>query len=414
MRYQLEPVSEAGRRWVELAEKHAAELAPRADENDRTGRFPVESVEAMKASGFTAFLVPAELGGGGVTSTLDFVCAINRLGRADGSTAIAINMHMATAFIASRLHRGAVEDGDEEFAGRVGFFLQMLAGGTIAMGNATEPGTDLSHPMTEAVLDGDQYVINGRKIFGTLSPVADVMFVTMRLKDLGGDGYLSANSLVFRGTSGQEIHDDWDAIGMRASGSNSITYTDVRVDAAGVTIGDRWGEASIPSLILVTAGNIGLLGAFLGIAEQARELAVEAARSRTKGPHKRPLAESRGVQDLVADMDVDLSVCRGILERTCRLLDDAFARPVADLTVDELHQLNGEFQAAKLVVNRKAIDIVDRAMTALGGASYMSSGPFSRLYRDVRAGPFMQQWSPVEVREYLGKLGLGLPPVVEG
>jgi alkylation response protein AidB-like acyl-CoA dehydrogenase len=412
MRYQLEPVTEAGRRFVEQAEKHAAEFATRADENDRDGRFPVENVEAMKASGFTAAMVPAELGGWGVTSLHDLVCAINRLGRADGSSAIGINMHMASAIIGSRLYRGAVEAGDDERAGVLGFFLQMLAGGVIAMAHATEPGTDLSHPLTEVRIEGDTAVINGRKIFGTLSPAADLMVVTCRLKE--GEGYVGANAIVPKGTAGQELADDWDALGMRASGSGSAVYRDCRVPAASVVLGETWGVPTIGGLLVSTAGNIGLLGAFLGIAEQARELAVEAARMRTKGPDKRPLAESRGVQDLVAEMDVDLTLCRAALERTARLLDDALARPVADLGIGELHDLNGEFQATKLVVNRKAIEVVDRAMTALGGASYMTGSPLSRLYRDVRAGPFMQPFSPVEVKEYLGKLGLGLDPVVEG
>ena len=413
MRYQLEPVTEAGRRWVELAEKHAADFAPHAEENDRTGRFPVENIEAMKASGFTAAMVPAELGGWGVTSLHDLMCAINRLGRADASTAIAINMHMASAVIGGRMYRGAVEAGDEERVGVLAFFLQMLAGGVIAMAHATEPGTDILHPLTEATIEGDNAVLNGRKVFGTLSPVADLMIVSCRVKQ--GDGYVGANVIVPKGTPGQRLADDWDALGMRASGSVSAVYEDCRVPASSVVLGESWGTSTIQGLLVSTAGNIGLLGAFLGIAEQARELAVEAARTRTKGPDKRPLAQSRGVQDLVAEMDVDLTVCRGALERTARLLDEALARPVADVPIAELHELNGEFQATKLVVNRKAIDIVDRAMTALGGASYMSAaGPFSRLYRDVRAGPFMQPWSPVEVREYLGKLGLGLDPVVEG
>jgi hypothetical protein len=77
--------------------------------------------------------------------------------------------------------------------------------------------------------------------------------------------------------------------------------------------------------------------------------------------------------------------------------------------LDDLHVLMKEFQATKYLVNRKAIEVVDKAMELSGGAGYFSSNPLSRLYRDVRAGPFMQPFSPNEAFEYIGKVALGVP-----
>ena len=152
----------------------------------------------------------------------------------------------------------------------------------------------------------------------------------------------------------------------------------------------------------------------LGIAEAARDLVVDMARTRKKAPSGRPIAERRGVQHLVAEIEVDLATCRGLLDSVGRLIDEHLVRRrVGEVTLDDLHRLNKEFQCAKLVVNRKAIEVVDRALSVSGGAGYMTASPLSRLYRDVRAGPFMQPFSPVEVHEYIGKIALGIDPTLD-
>ena len=97
-----------------------------------------------------------------------------------------------------------------------------------------------------------------------------------------------------------------------------------------------------------------------------------------------------------------------------RLLDHhELERHQSEVAIDELHELHREFQCAKLFVNRKCIDVVDRSLTISGGAGYLSNNALSRLYRDVRAGPFMQPLSPNEAYEYIGQVALGIPPRLE-
>jgi alkylation response protein AidB-like acyl-CoA dehydrogenase len=414
MDFHIQPITKAGQKFCELAELHATEAAEKAAEHDREGTFPVEVFGSMKESGFLKSTVPEEFGGLGLASSHDLAAGLARLAYGDGSTSIAANMHLDFGLIAGRALRGARELGDEEQAEMMTAYLSLLGSGMIGMANATEPGTDLRHPLVEATKVEDGWSISGRKIFGTLSPLADVFFVPVRSPQNDG-GYASGFAVVFRGTPGQTILDNWDALGMRASGSNDVVYDQCVVPEQVVRVDEVWGEDGELGLVIATAGNEGLLGCFLGIAEAARDEVIAMAKSRKKAPSGRPIAERHGVQHQVAEMDVDLETCRAVIERAGRLIDFyLFERPPSEVPIKELHELNRAFQCAKLVANRKAIEVVDRALTISGGAGYMTNSPLSRLYRDVRAGPFMQPLSPNESYEYIGKLALGLPPVLEG
>ena len=105
--FELLPRTDVGRKYVELAEQHAAEIAARAEQHDREGSFPAEAFEAMKASGLITAAVSQEFGGMGVSSLHDLMVGLNRLGRADGSIAIALNMHYAVSAVIGRMARGA-------------------------------------------------------------------------------------------------------------------------------------------------------------------------------------------------------------------------------------------------------------------------------------------------------------------
>jgi alkylation response protein AidB-like acyl-CoA dehydrogenase len=410
----LAPLTDVGRWFVDLAEQHAAEVAVRADEHDRAGTFPREAFESMKESGFLTAPVPEEFGGRGLTSFHDLGVGLNRLARGDGSVAIAANMHLTFCLIGARTLRGAKEDGDQEQVERLGGFMQLLGQGAIAMANATEPGTDLRHPLTEVSTTDGGLALSGRKIFGTLSEIADIFFVPARRRR-ADNTYTMGATMVFRGAAGREIKSNWDALGMRASGSHDVVYESCLVpEELFLTDDADWGTFDQLNLIIASGANFSLVCTSLGIAEAARDLVVDMARTRTKAPSGRPIAERRGVQHLVAEMEVDLATCRGLLDSVGRLIDEHLVRrAVGDVTLDDLHRLNKEFQCAKLVVNRKAIEVVDRALSVSGGAGYMTASPLSRLYRDVRAGPFMQPFSPVEAHEYIGKIALGIDPTLD-
>ncbi|WP_199865467.1 acyl-CoA dehydrogenase family protein [Frankia torreyi] len=399
---------------MELAEKHAADFAPRVPEADRTATFQTQNLDEMKASGFTSAPVPVEFGGLGVRSVHDLALGMNRLGRTDPSTAIAINMHLSIVWAADFLHRLAKGTDNAAQTEAMAGLLQQMASGLIAAASNTEPGTTMGWPMTEATKVDEGWSLSGRKTFGTLSPAADLVLVSCRTAR--GDGtYESGFAIVPGGAPGMTFLDDWDTLGMRSSGSNGAVYDGCLLPESSMMSGASWGDSGgVMGVSLGAVTNLGLIAAFVGIAEAARDLAIDLARTRTKQPSGAPVAHRYGIQHAVAEMEADLATCRAHLSWAGRLLDERVANVAPqDLNIQDLYAIQGQFQCSKLVVNRKAIDVVDKALQISGGSGYFSSSPLSRMYRDVRAGPFMQPYSPNEVYEYIGQVALGLPPAIQ-
>lgn len=411
MQYELMPVTVPGERLVALAEEHAADFATRAGEHDRDNTFVTENFAAMKESGFLAGCVPEQFGGLGVDSVHDLTIAISRLGRGCGSTAISVNMHMVSVLLIARMWKRAGETGDTARANQLQMALPMV-GKMVLMGSGTERGTVAIVPNTEATAVDGGYLINGHKIFGTNSEIADAFAVFLRVA--GDDGrYYLAIANVARGTKGLDVKMNWDAMGMRGSGSHDIEFSDCFVPTPMLNVLGLIGEPSAAGLANVIASNYPLVGAFLGIAEAAREHIIELATSRKKQPFAGTYADRPIIQYQMAEIEIGINAARAALGRTGLLVDEYIARPDAEMTEEGINSVMKEFQAAKLVVNRAANDIVDRAFTISGGSGYLSSSPLSRMYRDVRAGPFMQPFSPNEAFDYIGQVAFGIDPNAE-
>jgi alkylation response protein AidB-like acyl-CoA dehydrogenase len=103
-----------------------------------------------------------------------------------------------------------------------------------------------------------------------------------------------------------------------------------------------------------------------------------------------------------------------VLDFAGRLIDRFVAEPLESPSLSELRSLSAHFQAAKLVVSRRAIDIVDRALDLCGASGYLDGHPLARLYRDVRIGPLLQPYPANEVHEYIGQIALGFDPLKLG
>jgi alkylation response protein AidB-like acyl-CoA dehydrogenase len=412
MDLSLQASTEPGRRFVALAEQHAAELAAVAADNDQGRRFPSASFEAMHASGLLGACVPGELGGLGVETLSDLVAGINRIGRGDGSAGLALNMHLTQVWLLGwhwRSMRGLGLPQEQALAG----YLRQIGAQRLVMSSAVaEVGTDILHPRTTAVpQDGGTWLLSGHKLFGTGSPVAEVFQVTCRVESPEGPRFAIAT--VPKSVPGVAVQDNWDALGMRASGSHDVIFRDCRLPSFAVAVLGPWGEwneAYLAGNIVIT---IGLVAVFLGIAEAARDHAVASVKAQRRGTAATPPAERPSVRQAIAEIEVDIAACRAMMARTASVAGQYLdAHPSGRGSMGELHQVMKDFQCTKLFVTRKAVDIVDRSLTAVGGSAYLARSPLSRLARDVRAGSFMQPFSPNEGFDYIGRVTLDQDPRV--
>ncbi len=403
MSFQLTAQTAEGARFVALAENLVDELAACAGVYDRENRYPFKSFQALKRSGYLCGPVPEGLGGLGVTSVHDVLVGQTRLAGGDASLAIGVNMHFAYLLNVVRRYEMAVASGNERRVGALGAALEEIArDGVVFAAAGSEPGQDLTRPATTAARTDAGWVVSGRKIFCTMSPAADVFYTAVTFTDDHGEeryGY----AMVPREAPGVVVHDDWDALGMRASGSHSVSFEDVRLPAEALRGGFPAGDA-VPYMERNLTAGLFHASASLGIAESAHALAVRKLGQRGANGHGR-----EGV--LVAESTIELAACRAAVSRAAQLIDAHHQTyPTSDGPDDELIGLFAEAQAAKAFIGQAAPRIVDRALALSGGGGYLNGSPLARAYRDVRAGAFMHPLGDNRAYEFLGQVALGLEP----
>jgi alkylation response protein AidB-like acyl-CoA dehydrogenase len=399
---ELTAQTDAGARLVAIAEDLAGRFAARAADHDRDGTYPFEAIDALQAAGYFAAPVPVELGGLGVSSAHDLVVASSRLARGDASVAIGVNMHLVAVLNMARRHEVAVAAGAERRAGAFAASLERIhRDGVVLAAAISERGQDLTRPGTLATRTEPGWRVDGHKMFCTMSPAATDLYVAVTCAD--GDGTERyAYAMVPTHAPGVVVHDDWDALGMRASGSNSVSFEGVELSDGGVLGGFPAGEP-LPYMERNLVAGLFHAAASLGIAESADAIARSGLIGRPNGD-ARPRMQ-------VADNTVDLAASRGALSRAAALIDEhRAANPASDGSAEEIGALFAEAQAAKAFVNEAAARIVDRALALSGGAGYAGGSPLARAFRDVRASAFMHPLGASRAYDYLAGIALGEAP----
>jgi len=405
MPFELTARTEAGATLVALAETHAADFAERASVHDRDASYPFECIEALKQTRYFAAPIPVHLGGLGVTSVHDVLVASSRLARGDASVAIGVNMHLVAVLSMVRRWEMAVAGGNERRAAAFARSLEGIARDGVVMAAAiSERSQDLTRPSTTALTTESGWLVDGTKSFCTMSPAADLFYTAVTFTDdAGAERY--GYALVPSDAPGVVVHDDWDALGMRASGSHSVSFNRVELPAAALRGGFPVGDP-VPYMERNLAAGLFHASGSLGIAESADAVALRAI------ARLGDAADSR-TRMLAAENAIELAGCRAALARAASLIDDHYAaHPSDDGSRADLIALFTEAQATKTLLNETAARIVDRALALSGGAGYLNGSILARAYRDVRAGAFMHPLGANRAYELIGQVALGLEPAL--
>jgi len=355
-------LNEEQRMWKKTVHDFvAAEVQPKAREVDETGKFNWTAVRKMGPIGLLGLSVPEEYGGAAVDS-ISAAIAIEELGWACGSTALALAAHNGLGVAP------LIRFGSEELKRK---WLPMVTSGKgkLAALVMSEPGagSDLQGGITaRAQKAGDEWLLNGAKMWCTNASVAEYIVVIVRTDPAGGSRSLSM-ILVPTDAEGLHIAPPEKKMGLHGSPTHAVTLDNVRVPL-GNLIGEE-GRGLQQVLATLDGGRISIGSISVGLAQAAFEIAVAYAKER-KAFGKR-IADFQALQWKLADAATEIELARTLLHKAAWLKDQG--RPYAK-----------EASMAKLFASEMAERVCYDAIQILGGYGYSREYPVERMYRDAR------------------------------
>ena len=346
----------------EFAER---EIAPVAEELDRTKSFPYEIVRRLGELDLMGIPFPEEYGGAGGNS-LAYALVVEELTRVDSSVAITLCAHTSLGTQPIYLF------GSEEQ--KLEWLPQLCRGELLGAFGLTEPeaGSDAGNTQTRAVLEDGEWVINGSKQFITnagtdISGVVVITAVTGTGNGASGPGREISNLLIPNGTPGYEPGEPYRKMGWNASDTRPLSFVDCRVPAENL-VGPR-GAGLRQFLRVLDIGRIGVAAMGVGLAQGALEQALAYAKERRA--FARPISKFQTIQAKLADLSAEIEATRLLVHKAAYLRDAD-----RDFTLTAAQ--------AKLKSGRLAVRAADEAVQIHGGYGYIEEYPVCRFYRDAK------------------------------
>ena len=347
------------------------EVKPIAAEIDETERFPMENVKKMGELGMMGIPFPKELGGSG-GDVLSYIIAVEELSKVCATTGVILSAH--TSLCASLLYENGTPAQKEKY------LVPLAKGEKIGAFGLTEPGagTDAAGQQTTAILEGDNYILNGSKIFITNGGVADTFIVFAMTDKSQGTRGISA-FIVEKDFPGFSIGKKEDKLGIRASSTTELIFEDCVIPKENLV--GKEGKGFGIAMKTLDGGRIGIAAQALGIAEGALEEAIKYMKERKQ--FGRPISAFQGLQWMVAEMSTKIEAARFLVYKAAWLKENK-----QPYSIDAAR--------AKLYAAEVAMDVTTKAVQLFGGYGYTKEYPVERMMRDAKITEIYEGTSEVQ------------------
>jgi len=350
------------------------EIAPRAQEMDRTGEFPYDIIKKMGDLGLMGLPIPKQYGGAG-SDYLTYAIALEEISKADASVGITMSAHISLPCNAL-LHFGTDEQKQK-------WLIPLAKGEMLGAFGLTEPsaGSDAGATQTTAELIDAQWIINGSKCFITnagtdISGLVIVTAVTGKRED--GRSEIS-NIIVPRGTKGYSQGPKYEKMGWRAADTRELIFSDCKIPKENL-LGEQ-GAGFKQFLQVLDAARISMAALSVGVAQACLDASLKYAKERVQ--FGRPISKFQAISFKLADMATKIELARLMYYKAAWLRDNK--KPYAK-----------EAAMAKLYASEISVQCANEAVQIHGGYGFMDDFDVSRYYRDVKVNTIGEGTSEVQ------------------
>ena len=359
------------------------EIAPHVMEWDESSHFPSEILPKLAEMGLLGVIFPEEYGGAGL-GYIEYATVIEELARVDGSVGLFVAAH--NSLCSNHIYKFGSEEQKRKH------LVPLAQGKKLGAWSLTEPeaGSDAGGTRTTAVRDSKGWILNGSKTFTTNGTYADIC-VAMAVTDKSKDSHGISAFILEKGTPGFRPGKKENKLGMRASDTSEVIFTDCRIPGENL-LGPE-GEGFISSLKILDGGRISIAALGLGMAQGALEAATRYAKERKQ--FNQPIADFQAIQFKLADMATQVEAARLLVYQAAWLADQKNVR------------FTREASMAKYFAGEVAVHVASECVQIHGGYGFIKDYPAEKYYRDSKLCTIGEGTSEIQklviARQLLGK-----------